>query len=55
MGRRHSSVGPLGDGEHQLTFADGPATVSDVLVDAEGAHWRVRSLVSRAVLIYPEE
>ena len=43
-----SSVRPLGDDEHELTFANGSTAVSDVFVCADGAHSRVRPPVSLA-------
>ena len=46
------SVRPLGDGRHEPTFANGRTTVSDILVGADGAHSRVRPLVSTAQPIY---
>ncbi|KAM5544151.1 hypothetical protein V8D89_002200 [Ganoderma adspersum] len=43
-----SSVRPLGNGQHHLTFANGATTTADLLVGADGAHSRVRPLVSPA-------
>ena len=51
-GHALSAVRSLGDGEHGLTFTNGRTAVSDVLVGADGAHSRVRPLVSRAQPIY---
>ncbi|KAM5541347.1 hypothetical protein V8D89_004901, partial [Ganoderma adspersum] len=47
-----TSVRPLGNGEHELTFANGYTTVSDILVGADGAHSKVRALLSPAQPIY---
>lgn len=46
------SVTPLGNGEHELTFAKGHTTLSDLLVGADGAHSRVRPLLSPTQPIY---
>ncbi|KAI1786984.1 FAD/NAD(P)-binding domain-containing protein [Ganoderma leucocontextum] len=47
-----TSVRPLGGGEHELTFANGHTTISDVLVGADGAYSRVRTPLSKAMPIY---
>ncbi|TFK79975.1 monooxygenase FAD-binding protein [Polyporus arcularius HHB13444] len=51
---RLASIRPLGDGTHELTFANGLVTVADIVVGADGAHSRVRPLVSPATLISHE-
>ncbi|PIL34836.1 hypothetical protein GSI_02623 [Ganoderma sinense ZZ0214-1] len=47
-GHTLSSVRSLGDGQHELTFANGLTTICDLLVGADGAHSRVRPLLSSA-------
>ncbi|KAI0801477.1 monooxygenase FAD-binding protein [Fomes fomentarius] len=51
-GHALSSVRPLGNGQHELTFANGFTVVSDVLIGADGAFSRVRPLVSPATPTY---
>ncbi|MFI5957770.1 FAD-dependent oxidoreductase [Cryptosporangium sp. NPDC051539] len=51
-GKKLSGVTPLGGGRHELTFADGAAVVTDLLVGADGAWSKVRPLVSDATPEY---
>ncbi|CCQ13672.1 putative monooxygenase [Rhodococcus sp. AW25M09] len=51
-GHKLTSVRPLGNGQHEIEFENGTTTVSDLLVGADGAWSRVRSLLSAAVPDY---
>lgn len=51
-GMKLADVTTLGEGRHQLNFADGSSAVADILVGADGAWSKIRPLLSDATPEY---
>jgi 2-polyprenyl-6-methoxyphenol hydroxylase-like FAD-dependent oxidoreductase len=51
-GHRLESIRPLGEGVHELVFADGSTATFDLVVGADGAWSRVRPILSDVTPTY---